>query len=98
MWCAAIAVVGAVVETVSVAVPLAEIVPKLQVGGLLVVGPVTVHDRATVVGSSPPAAVIVTVEVLDAPADTEPGESADAPSVNPEAATTRFPAGETLAT
>lgn len=88
--------VGAVVETVSVAVPLAEIVPTLQVGALPVDG-VTAHVRPTLEVLSPPVVVTVTVDVLDAPAATEAGESADAASVNPGPVTTRFPAGETLA-
>jgi hypothetical protein len=97
--CAAIAVVDAVVEMVRVAVPPLLIEPKAQVGPLLAAG-ATAQVSATFVGSSPPDAVIVIVEVLDDPAVTDDGDGADAASVNAglgSVLTTWLSAGETLA-
>jgi hypothetical protein len=98
-WCAAMVVVDAVVEMVRVAVPPLLIAPKAQVGPLLAAG-VTAQVSATFVGSSPPDAVIVIVEVLDDPAVTDDGDGAEAASVNAglgRALTTWLSAGETLA-
>lgn len=92
------AVVAAVVVTVRIAV-VPEIAPTLQAGALLTVE-LTAHDRDTLEALSPPVAVMVMVEVLEAPAVTDEGESAEAASVNAgtgSAFTTWLPAGETLA-
>ena len=74
------AVVEAVVETVRVAV-VPETAPTVQVGALLTVE-LTAHDRVTLEALSPPVAAMVMVEVLEAPAVTDEGDSADAASVN----------------
>jgi hypothetical protein len=51
---------------------------KLHVGARLVPGRILLQLSMTVDGSSPPDGVMVTIELLDPPATTEEGESADA--------------------
>jgi len=89
-----------VVDTVRVEVPtpLATVIAlKLHAGAGLVAGRMLLQLSCTVDGSSPPNGVMVMVELLEAPAPTDGGESDEALRVNAGVTlTTWFITGEVL--
>jgi hypothetical protein len=80
-----------VVVTVSVEVPtppLTVIALKLHAGAGVTAGAMLLQERTTLAGLNPPVGVIVIVEVLDAPAATDPGDRGLAANVNAGPTTT----------
>ena len=78
------------VVTVTSAVPLAgEIEPTEQVAAGVFDG-VTLQLRATFEALSPPTAVMVTVDVAEAPGETVDGDKSPTARLNPGAITTNF--------
>jgi hypothetical protein len=74
-----------VVVTVSVEVPtppVTVIALKLHAGAGVTAGAMLLQERTTLAGLNPPVGVIVIVEVLDAPAATDPGDRGVAAKVN----------------
>jgi hypothetical protein len=62
--------------------PLTAIALKLQAGAGVAAGRMLLQERVTLAGFNPPTGVIVIVEVLDAPAATDPGVNGVAANVN----------------
>ncbi len=87
-----------VVVTVSIEVPAGVIALKLHTGARVTAGRMLLQERTTLAGLNPPTGVIVIVEVLDAPAATDPGVNGVAANVNAGPFTTWIDAGEMLAT